>query len=349
MQPDQAVAPATPGEADPTAPTPDPTETTNAPTVPDSTETTPTTPPPETVTVTTNEKLIVRTANVTGRHMDGYKPHGYDKRPYYGTWAERRVALIKDITRTKVDVMGLQEVDAGTQSDYVRSNLNKHNYVTMDKWTRNINPIYWDKNKFEAVRGSTFDQNDRDGHRGTWVILNDKATNEDLIFINAHYEADLTSKGNTDRIHAAKSVAKLADDLSNGGEVPVFFTGDVNSDIGNDPYAILRASKADNGASLVEAHTQTANRVNDKYNTANMYASYTKNGRTKYQKDHEIIDQGWYYKTIKQDDGTTLNIRTDKTYNDLPTLVHTKKHGALRSSDHNAQTFYYNIETKKAL
>lgn len=336
------TATATPLEINPTPAEPTPTQ------LP---ELTPSLTPevPQTEIVTTNTPLRIRTANVTGKHMDGHKGNGYSGRPYYATYDERKVGLIKDITGIKVDAMGLQEVDAGTQSNYIRSGLGKRGYETLPTWTRNINPIYWDKNKFDPVKGSTFALGDRDGHRGSWVILKDNTTGQELAFVNAHYESELSSKGNTDRVKAAKSVGKTANSISDGGDIPVFMMGDFNSGLWDDPYDALRASKNNNGIYPVEAHTQTTNRLNDKYWTGNSYLKYKSNGSTGAKLREKIIDQVWYNKTSKDDDGTIVNVRTDKTYNDLPTVYHNKKRGAFRTSDHNPQIIYLNLETKKTV
>ena len=336
---------------------PEPTPTPSATATPLETEPTPepteVTPTPEPVIVTTNSKLEVRTANVTGKHMDGYTKNGYNKRPYYGTWAERRSTLVKDISAGHPDILGLQEVDSGSQSDYVKSALRNRGYET--KTGVNLRPIYWDKERFDLVKGGTFSLRDTDGRRASYAILNDTmgdsdlTTNQRLLVLNAHLKSTLNSAGNRDRIRSVKTLASQANTLSGGGKIPTFITGDFNSDIYDDPYDTLKLIRNSQSIRPVEAHTQTTNRVNYKYNTANMYLKYRSNGTTSAQRSHMIIDQGWYYKTAKNSDGSTVTIRTDKVYNDIPTVIQTKRHGAVRTSDHNAQTFYYNLQTKKSV
>jgi endonuclease/exonuclease/phosphatase family metal-dependent hydrolase len=347
----QAASPSSGSEIPEPTPTPSvtatPLETTPTP------EPTETTPVPETVVVTTNSKLEVRTANVTGKHMDGYTGNGYNKRPFYGTWAERRSTLVKDISAGHPDILGLQEVDSGSQSDYVKAALRNRGYET--KAGTNLRPIYWDKDRFDLIKGGTFSLRDTDGRRASYAILNDTmgdsdlTTNQRLLVLNAHLKSTLNSAGNRDRVRSVKTLASEANTLSSGGKIPTFITGDFNSDIYGDPYDTLKLIRNSQGIRPVEAHTQTTNRVNYKYNTANMYLKYRSNGTTSAQRGHTVIDQGWYYKTTKDTDGSIVNVRTDKVYNDIPTVIQTKRHGAVRSSDHNAQTFYYNLETKKSV
>lgn len=175
--------------------------------------------------------------------------------------------------------------------------------------------------------------------------MKDNTTGQELAFISAHLESELSSKGNTDRVKGAKSIGKTANSISDGGDIPVFIMGDFNSGLWDDPYDALRASKNSNGIYPVETHTQTTNRLNDKYWTGNSYLTYKSNGSTKAKLREKTIDQVWYNKTSKEDDGTIINIRTDKTYNDLPTVYHNKKRGAFRTSDHNPQIIYLNLET----
>lgn len=312
-------------------------------------------------TTTTTKNYTFRTANITGKHMDGYTGNGYNTRPYYGTWDERKSILIPDISQYHPDVLGLQEVDPGVQNDYVYAKLIALGYETTSSSTANSRPIYWDKAEFSLVKTATFSLGDADGRRATYVILKDVSTNQQLIFINAHYESALTTAGNKARMQSAATIAALAVTLSQNGQIPVISMGDHNSNKNTDPYYIttgqctyaLRSNgcyakaksyslltKIANITPLADATNMTTNRINYEYDTNNGYYKYVCSGSVLAHCSHQVIDHLYFDRTNA--DGTITTAVT-RVWNDLPSTRDTAAHGLVRSSDHNPQTAYVTL------
>jgi endonuclease/exonuclease/phosphatase family metal-dependent hydrolase len=316
-------------------------------------------------TATTTVNYTVRTANVTGKHMDGFTGNGYNKRPYYGTWDERKPILMSDISQNRPSVLGLQEVDAGTQSDYIYSKLVSYGYATTSNHSTNSRPIYWTKSKFSLIKTATFSLGDADGRRATYVILKDVTTNQQIIFINAHYESSLDTAGDKARMQSAVTVAVLADSLSQDGLIPVIFMGDHNSNKYTNPYYITTGqctyAKRSNGCyskaksyglaskitaitPLADATNSTTNRVNYQYDTNNGYYKYDCSGSTKSHCSHRVIDH--VYLDRVNADGT-IKMDVTKVWNDIPSTRTTSAHGTIRSTDHNPQTAYITMSITK--
>jgi endonuclease/exonuclease/phosphatase family metal-dependent hydrolase len=108
-----------------------------------------------------------------------------------------------------------------------------------------MNPIFFNKDKFEFVRTLTFwlsDQPDKAGSKSwgsslprivTWVELVDKNTHQHFFVFNTHlaHDSDLA------RINSSKMLMKEVDKISS--EFPFIVTGDFNMDPKSLGYKIL--------------------------------------------------------------------------------------------------------------
>ena len=173
-------------------------------------------------------------------------------------WTNRREAMVKYLTQTKADLIGLQEV-LPNQRDYLAGELSDFAVYSAgrdDGEKGEATPVLYRKDRFELVDKGSFwlsDMPDKPGSKGwdaalprvaSWVKLRDKRAEKPLLFVNTHFD----HRGPKARLESAKLLVKKIDELDGDGAdtLPVILTGDFNCTARQEPYKVL---VADNGAS----------------------------------------------------------------------------------------------------
>lgn len=151
-------------------------------------------------------------------------------------WHHRKENVVRMINFYDLDVIGMQEVLI-TQLDYLKENLKQYKTVGVGredgKEKGEFSPILYRKDRFKELISGTFwlSETPKKVSKGwdaaheriaTWVVLKDKTTEKEFIFMNTHFD----HRGNQARIESANLLKQRSIELAVG--VPVILTGDFN-------------------------------------------------------------------------------------------------------------------------
>ena len=151
-------------------------------------------------------------------------------------WHHRKENVVQMINFYDLDVIGMQEVLVG-QLNYLKSNLQQYKALGVGrddgKEKGEFSPIFYRKDRFEALKTGTFWLSetpnkiskgwDADLERiATWAIFRSKATGEEFIFMNTHFD----HIGDIARVESAKLLKQKSTELAEN--LPLILTGDFN-------------------------------------------------------------------------------------------------------------------------
>lgn len=151
-------------------------------------------------------------------------------------WHQRKENVVQMINFYDLDMIGMQEVLIG-QLNYLKSNLPQYKALGVGrddgKEKGEFSPIFYRKDRFEPLKNGTFWLSetpnkiskgwDADLERiATWAVFRDKATGEEFIFMNTHFD----HKGDIARVESAKLLKQKSIELA--GNLPLILTGDFN-------------------------------------------------------------------------------------------------------------------------
>jgi endonuclease/exonuclease/phosphatase family metal-dependent hydrolase len=151
-------------------------------------------------------------------------------------WHHRKENVVQMINFYDLDVIGMQEVLVG-QLNYLKSNLQQYKALGVGrddgKEKGEFSPIFYRKDRFEALKTGTFWLSetpnkiskgwDADLERiATWAIFRNKATGEEFIFMNTHFD----HIGDIARVESAKLLKQKSTELAEN--LPLILTGDFN-------------------------------------------------------------------------------------------------------------------------
>lgn len=151
-------------------------------------------------------------------------------------WHNRKENVVRMINFHDLDIIGMQEVLIG-QLNYLKSHLKQYNTVGVGredgKQKGEYAPIFFNKNRYTEIKSGTFwlSETPHKVSKGwdaaleriaTWVILKDKISGEELIFMNTHFD----HIGKQARVESAKLLKQKAIELA--GDLPLILTGDFN-------------------------------------------------------------------------------------------------------------------------
>lgn len=219
----------------------------------------PTTPskPPVSSTVQAN-KLNIVSYNVR------YANDGEGK-----TIKERAIRFKKVMDLYPPDIMGLQEV-VPEWLKYLERDFGDE-YAYINQWrgasSKESTPIFWRKDKFQEVDSGCFwlsdtpDEESKAENWGAkhyrvcmWVKLKIKATGKTFLFMNTHFDTKDSAQPNS-----AKLVVERAKALGGFTALPVFLTGDFNTQEGSEAYKILNGPFKNINKELNNDRTPTGN------------------------------------------------------------------------------------------
>jgi len=151
-------------------------------------------------------------------------------------WHHRKENMVQMVNFYDLDIIGMQEVLVG-QLNYLKSNLQQYKALGVGrddgKEKGEFSPIFYRKDRFEALKTGTFWLSetpnkiskgwDADLERiATWAIFRNKATGEEFIFMNTHFD----HIGDIARVESAKLLKQKSTELA--GNLPLILTGDFN-------------------------------------------------------------------------------------------------------------------------
>jgi len=190
-----------------------------------------------------DRKLIVMTFNIR-----------YDN-PYdsINAWPNRVGIVCELLKKEKPDLLGLQEA-LWYQYEAIDSAIIGYSSIAKGrddgKKKGEMNPVFFNNNRFDLVRNSTFwlsETPEKPGSKGwgaslprivTWVELTDKKTNEPLYYFNTHFAHDSDSA----RVMSAGLLLKELKRIT--GKSRFVITGDFNMPPESKAYSILTESSS---------------------------------------------------------------------------------------------------------
>ena len=190
-----------------------------------------------------DRKLIVMTFNIR-----------YDN-PYdsINAWPNRVGIVCELLKKEKPDLLGLQEA-LWYQYEAIDSAIIGYSSIAKGrddgKKKGEMNPVFFNNNRFDLVRDSTFwlsETPEKPGSKGwgaslprivTWVELTDKKTNEPLYYFNTHFAHDSDSA----RVMSAGLLLKELKRITGKGRFVI--TGDFNMSTESKAYSILTESSS---------------------------------------------------------------------------------------------------------
>jgi endonuclease/exonuclease/phosphatase family metal-dependent hydrolase len=151
-------------------------------------------------------------------------------------WHHRKENVVRMINFYDLDIIGMQEVLV-TQLNYLQTNLNQYQTVGVGredgKEKGEFSPIFYKEDRFKELKNGTFwlSETPEKVSKGwdaaleriaTWVVLKDKTTGMEFIFMNTHFD----HIGKQARIESAKLLKQKSIELA--GNLPLILTGDFN-------------------------------------------------------------------------------------------------------------------------
>ena len=151
-------------------------------------------------------------------------------------WHHRKANVVRMINFYDLDIIGMQEVLVH-QLNYLKENLNQYNSVGVGrkdgKEKGEFAPVFYRKDRYEELKSGTFwlSETPDKVSKGwdaaleriaSWVVLKDKYTGKEFIFINTHFD----HRGKKARVESSKLLKRKVKELS--GNLPMILTGDFN-------------------------------------------------------------------------------------------------------------------------
>ncbi len=151
-------------------------------------------------------------------------------------WHHRKENIVRMINFYDLDIIGMQEVLIN-QLDFLKTNLSQYNIVGVGrddgKEKGEFAPVFFNKYRFKQLKSGTFWLSETPGkvskgwdadleRIATWVILKDKTTGTEFIFMNTHFD----HRGKQARIESSKLLKQKSIELA--GDLPLILTGDFN-------------------------------------------------------------------------------------------------------------------------
>jgi len=151
-------------------------------------------------------------------------------------WHHRKENVVRMINFYDLDIIGMQEVLV-TQLNYLKKHLRQYKTAGVGredgKEKGEFSPVFYKEDRFEEFRSGTFwlSKTPEKVSKGwdaaleriaTWVVLRDKTTGKEFIFMNTHFD----HKGKQARIESAKLLKQKSIELAKG--LPLILTGDFN-------------------------------------------------------------------------------------------------------------------------
>lgn len=166
-------------------------------------------------------------------------------------WDDRKDAVCNLIKFHGFDIFGIQEGFIEQVQD-MQERLNEYNYVGVGRDDGGQKgehaAIFYNKNRFEALKSGTFWLSDSDTQRPnkgwdaalpricTWGIFKDKKNGKKVIFMNTHFD----HIGVVARKESAKQILSKAKEFAK--DLPLILTGDFNVDENDEAYFTLAKS-----------------------------------------------------------------------------------------------------------
>ncbi len=151
-------------------------------------------------------------------------------------WQYRKENVVRMINFYDLDIIGMQEVLV-TQLNYLKANLRQYGTVGVGredgKEKGEFSPIFYRKNRFKKLKSGTFwlSETPAKVSKGwdaaleriaTWVVLKDKTTGRELLFMNTHFD----HVGDRARTESTVLLKQKSEELAKG--LPLILTGDFN-------------------------------------------------------------------------------------------------------------------------
>ena len=193
----------------------------------------------------------------------------YDNpRDSINAWPNRVGIVCELLKKEKPDLLGLQEA-LWYQYEEIDSAISGYSSVAKGrddgKKKGEMNPVFYNVNRFNLVRDNTFwlsETPDKPGTKGwgaslprivTWVELTDKKTHESLYYFNTHFAHDSDSA----RIMSAGILLKEVKSIA--GKNRFVITGDFNMSPESKAYSVLTESSSSRSVlkdSYIISHTK---------------------------------------------------------------------------------------------
>lgn len=193
----------------------------------------------------------------------------YDNpRDSINAWPNRAGIVCELLKKEKPDLLGLQEA-LWYQYEEIDSAISGYSSVAKGrddgKKKGEMNPVFYNINRFDLVRDNTFwlsETPDKPGTKGwgaslprivTWVELTDKKTHESLYYFNTHFAHDSDSA----RIMSAGILLKEVKSIA--GKNRFIITGDFNMSPESKAYSVLTESSSSRSVlkdSYIISHTK---------------------------------------------------------------------------------------------
>lgn len=174
-------------------------------------------------------------------------------------WHKRKENVVRMINFYDLDIIGMQEVLV-SQLNYLKENLKGYQAVGVGredgKEKGEFSPVLYRKDRFKELKSGTFwlSETPEKVSKGwdaaleriaTWVVLKDKNTGKEFIFMNTHFD----HRGKQARIESAKLLKSKASELAAG--LQLILTGDFN--LTPESEGIQTIIKADGKNTLVNS------------------------------------------------------------------------------------------------
>lgn len=151
-------------------------------------------------------------------------------------WHHRKENVVRMLNFYDLDIIGMQEVLV-SQLNYLKDNLKDYQAIGVGredgKEKGEFTPVFFRKDRFKELKSGTFwlSETPEKVSKGwdaaleriaTWVVLKDKTTGKEFIFMNTHFD----HRGKQARIESAKLLKTKATVLAVGKQL--ILTGDFN-------------------------------------------------------------------------------------------------------------------------
>jgi endonuclease/exonuclease/phosphatase family metal-dependent hydrolase len=151
-------------------------------------------------------------------------------------WHHRKENVVRMLNFYDLDIIGMQEVLV-SQLNYLKDNLKDYQAIGVGredgKEKGEFAPVFFRKDRFKELKSGTFwlSETPEKVSKGwdaaleriaTWVVLKDKTTGKEFIFMNTHFD----HRGKQARIESAKLLKTKATVLAVGKQL--ILTGDFN-------------------------------------------------------------------------------------------------------------------------
>ena len=173
-------------------------------------------------------------------------------------WNNRKLELAKVFKHYEPEIFGIQE-GLEHQLKYLDKHLLNYSRIGVGrdygKQKGEFSPIYYNKNKFSFIYGSTFWLSDQDDTVSvgwdasmericTYGLFQNKITQQKVLIFNTHYD----HRGSIAREKSSKLILKKIKKI-NKDNYPVILMGDLNAEPETNPILILKKELKD-GAEL---------------------------------------------------------------------------------------------------